>query len=546
MIRAATIVAAAALVAPGQAGAARFAVGIDPAASLPGVAKHLRAFGTVSRDLARLHVLVVEGPSIRGARHVGGVRWVEWLGSRRRRLAFTPTDPLAPKQWYLQQDRAFDFWQEPPVNLPPVKVAVVDSGIDVTHPDLASRIVLTRSFVGGSVADTKGHGTFVAGEIAAALNNAEGIAGVGFPAELIVAKVVRADGTISLEAEADAIRWAADEGARVINLSLGGLRDPRDPSRDTYSSVEAAAVDYAASKGAVLVAAVGNSDQAPVSPWPFASYPAALPHVIGVSSLTQDGSVSSFSDRDSVFNDLAAPGEDIFSTLPRALTRDNVGCADQGYSDCGPADYRHPQGTSFSAPQVSAAAALLLAQDPSLKADQVATLLERSSDDLNASSGCPACPPQRDALSGWGRLDIAGALTALAKGAPPPADRYETNDDVRARTARLAAAGGKISATIDYWDDPTDVYPVDLAARRRLSISLAGPAGTSVRLRLWSPQTRTIASAATRLTVAKTTAAGSRQKLAYLVPAGKGGRYYLQVAISRPGSGQYTLRWTRR
>src|SRR5262249_58316648 len=106
------------------------------------------------------------------------------------------------------------------------------------------------------------------GEIAAALNNSEGIAGIAFPAQLIIAKVVRADGTISLEGEADAIGWAVDSGARVINLSLGGLRDPRNPSRDTYSALEAAAVDYAAAHGAVVVAAVGNSDQAPFSPWP--------------------------------------------------------------------------------------------------------------------------------------------------------------------------------------------------------------------------------------------------------------------------------------
>jgi hypothetical protein len=545
VIRAATIVAAAALVVPGQAAAARFAVGVDPEASMPRVAKQLRVFGKVSRDLARLRVLVVDGPRIRGARHVDGVRWVEWLGSRKRRIAFTPTDPLASKQWYLQQDHAFDFWPEAP-NLPVVKVAVVDSGIDITHPDLASRVLLSRSFVGGSVADIKGHGTFVAGEIAASLNNAEGIAGVGFPAELIVAKVVRPDGTISLEAEASAIRWAADEGARVINLSLGGLRDPRDPSLDTYSSVEAAAIDYAASKGAVLVAAVGNSDQAPVEPWPFASYPAALPHVVGVSSLAQDGSVSSFSDRDAVFNDLAAPGEDIFSTLPRALTHDNIGCVDQGYSDCGPPDYRHPQGTSFSAPQVSAAAALLIAEDPSLAPDQVATFLERSADDVNSSTGCSACPPQRDALSGWGRLDIAGALTALSKGAPT-ADRFETNDDVGAHTAHLAGATGKVAATLDYWDDKTDVYPVDLVARGRLSVSVAGAAGTSLALRLWNPQTHSISVAPSRkLTVAKTRGAGVKQRLVYVVPAGKGGRYYLQVTISKPGAGAYILRWARR
>ena len=263
MIRAAALVAAAALVGPANAGAARFAVGVDPTASLPRVAAHLQAFGHVSRDLVRLHVLVVDASSMRGAKRIQGVRWVEWLGSRRRHVAFTPTDPLASRQWYLQQDRAFDFWPDAPI-LPPVKVAIVDSGVDVTHPDLASRILLTRSFVAGSVADTQGHGTFVAGEIAAAVNNAEGIAGIAFPAQLLVAKVVRADGTISLEAEASAIRWAVDNGARVINLSLGGLRDLRNLSRDTYSPVEAAAVDYAASKGAVLVAAVGNSDAAPV------------------------------------------------------------------------------------------------------------------------------------------------------------------------------------------------------------------------------------------------------------------------------------------
>jgi subtilisin family serine protease len=537
VIRAATIVAAAALMGPAHAGAARFAVGVDSAASLPRVAAHLRAYGHVSRDLVRLHVLVVGGTSMRGARRIQGVRWVEWLGSRRRRVAFTPTDPLASKQWYLQQDRAFDFWPEAPV-LPAVKVAIVDSGIDVTHPDLASRILLTRTFVGGSVADSQGHGTFVAGEIAAALNNAEGVAGIAFPAELLVAKVVLADGTISLEAEASAIRWAVDNGARVINLSLGGLRDPRNPSRDTYSPLEAAAVDYAAAKGVVLVAAVGNSDQAPASPWPFASYPAALPHVIGVSSLAQDGSVSSFSDRDAVYNDIAAPGEDILSTLPRALTRDSPTCVDQGYSDCGPADYRHSQGTSFAAPQVAAAAALLFAERPSLTASQVATVLERTADDVS--------PPLRDSLSGWGRLDIDSALTALTKGALPPEDRFETNDDIAAHAAHLAGARGRRVATVDYWDDRTDVYPVDLAARRRFSITLSGTVGPSVHLSLWSPQTRSVYGAANKLEVAGSTRFGAKQRLSYLVPAGESGRYYLQVTMTRPGSGAYTLSWTKR
>jgi subtilisin family serine protease len=540
-----SVAAVAALLGTGPAGAARFAVGVDPSAPLPVVATQLRQFGPVTRGLVRLHVLVVESPSVRGVKRIRGVRWVEWLGSRRRRVAFVPTDPLAAKQWYLQHDRAFDFWSEPPI-LPSVKVAVIDSGIDITHPDLASSILLARTFVGGSVADVQGHGTFVAGEIAAATNNAEGIAGIAIPAQLLVAKVVRADGTISLEAEAKAIRWAVDEGARVINLSLGGLRDPGNLSRDTYSALEASAVDYAAAKGALVVAAVGNSDQAPVSPWPFASYPAALPHVIGVSSLARDGSVSVFSDRDAVFNDIAAPGEDILSTLPRALTRDNTACVDQGYSDCGPDEYRHPQGTSFAAPQVAAAAALLLAESPSLTASQATTLLERTAVDLNASTGCAGCPLLRDSLSGWGRLDITAALSALTNGPLPPTDRYETNDDVGGHKTRLAGTGGKLTATVDYWDDQTDVYAVDLVARRRFTASLAGAAGTTEQLRLWSPQTRTIFGVSSRkLSVAGSTGAGARQRLSYVVPAAEGGRYYLQVRIVRPGAGAYSLAWTK-
>ena len=103
-------------------------------------------------------------------------------------------------------------------------------------------------------------------------------------------------------------------------MSLSGPRDPANPSRDTYSKLEADAVAYAVSKGVLVVAAVGNSDQSPSQPWPYASWPAALPHVLGVSALNRKGGVPAFSNRDPQFNDIAAPGEDILSTLPLALT----------------------------------------------------------------------------------------------------------------------------------------------------------------------------------------------------------------------------------
>lgn len=543
MIRATAAAALAALAWTAHADAARFAVGLDANVPLRTVAAPLRAFGEVSFGLTSLRVLVVKGPSVRGVGQIPGVRYVEWLGSRRRTLAFTPTDPLASKQWYLQADHAFDVWPTPPL-LTPVKVAIIDSGIDSGHPEFQGRVLAARSFVGGSAADQVGHGTFVAGVIAAALDNDEGIAGIAFPAQLLVAKVVRPDRSVSVEAEVRAIRWAVAGGAKVINLSLGGVRDPRNAETDTFSPLEADAVDYAARNGAVLVAAVGNADQAPRAPWPYASYPAALPHVIGVSAVAKDGSVPTFSDRDPVYVDVAAPGQDIFSTIPRALTRINPACPDQGYSDCGSDEYKRAEGTSFAAPQVTAAAALLLAVAPQLTASRVSTILERSADDATASNGCRTCALGRDSLTGWGRLNIAKALGALS-GPLPARDRLETNDDISANTPRLYGRTGTLKATIDFWDDQVDVYRLQVHAGERLKVSLVGSSRAAVTLLLWKPATRTVFGSS-RFRAAQALGAKTEQRLAYRVPKGAGGQYSVEVRIPSPGAGSYTLSWSRR
>ena len=462
------------------------------------------------------------------------------------RTSFTPNDPLVSRQWYLAESHAFDAWPEPPV-LEPVVVAIVDSGVDASHPDLLGRVVLAKSFVGGSpYVDVHGHGTFLAGQIAAATNNGEGIAGIAPSAELLVAKVVKPDGSIPLQAEADAIRWAANHGARVINLSLGGLRDVRHPSRDTYSPLEAAAVDYAWRKGAVVVAAVGNGDEAPSMPWPYASYPAALPHVVGVGALARDGSVPDFSDRDPVYVDLAAPGEDIFSTFPRTLTARRPTCTNQGYSDCGPSAYRHASGTSFAAAQVTAAAAVLLGTKPGLRNDQVAAVLEHAAEDANAANGCRRCPLLRDSLSGWGRLDIAKAVAALEGPLPVP-DRYETNDEAGERAATLWGRSRRLRPTIDFWDDQTDVYRIKLRAGERLDAKIQGPPRTNTNLVLWRPGTqtvepRTVADLAQR--AAEAAGPGRYERLVHR--ARETGWYYLEVKLATPGSGPYTLVYAKR
>ena len=453
---------------------------------------------------------------------------------------FTPTDPLAAKQWYLSQIRAFDYWPDAAPALAPVKVAIVDSGIDLGHPEFAGRIAAARSFVGGDASDRQGHGTFVAGIIAANTGNGQGIAGIALSAQLIVAKVVRSDGTISPVAEAKAIRWAADRGARVINLSLGGLRS-RSKNQDTYSPVEQDAIEYANGKGAVLVASVGNGDQAPKTPWDLAAYPAALPHVIGVSAVAQDGTVPAFSNYDRFFNDLAAPGVGIVSTLPRSMTAVRTTCVDQGYSLCGPAEFRTAEGTSYAAAEVSAAAALLIAARPSLRPDQVATLLERSANDMTPATGCGRCAPWRDPYSGWGQLDVTRALDSLA-GPIPPADRFESNDDAGPRAFALWGRSVDITASLDFWDDQIDVYKVKLRRGQTVAASLRGPVGVRVNLVLWRPGTQQVEGLSPDLQsrrLAQSLRGGPTQH--FLHRARQDGWYYVELKMPAPGAGQYRL-----
>jgi Subtilase family len=542
MRRLAVLLAGAAVAVPGTADAARFAVGVAPGGDAEALATKLegRTGGTAS--VIGPFAVALSAPTARGVADTPGVAYVERLTTGRR-LAFTPTDPLYPRQWYLPAVRAFDAWAQRPT-WPGMLVAVVDSGVDRTHPELAGRIAAGKSFVGGSPwRDTKGHGTFVAGLMAARLDNGEGIAGLAFPAQLLVAKVVRSDGVVPLEAEARAIRWAADRGARVINLSLGGIRDPLDPEHDSFSALEADAVAYAVKKGAVVVAAVGNGDQAPEQPWRYASYPAALPHVLGVSAMGRDGSVPAFSNRDVLYNDIAAPGDELVSTLPRGLTALRPTCLAQGYSDCGPLDFRNPQGTSFAAAIVSASAVLVWNEWPALNAEQIVGLIERSALDMTPANGCRRCAVDRDPLTGWGRLDVLRAIQW--NGALPAKDKYETNDDAGARAKRLGRRKSLV-ASLDYWNDQNDVYAVRVRKGRRLRLRLKGLNGirSDLNLAVWRPGTRRVDHhRSVHQLVSHKSGPGASERLVFRAP--RTGLYYVQVKISTPGAGQYQLKLAR-
>lgn len=521
---------------------ARVAVGVRDGVPVEHVAALIeeQIGAPVDLGLKDLGAVVVPVPDVDSALpelgELPGVEYTEPVGPIRR-LAFAPNDPLAESaQWYLSAIRAFDQWQTKPSFGTDVVVAVIDSGVDASHPDLEGRILAGRSFVGGRWdVDTIGHGTFVAGEIAAIADNGIGIAGVGLPVKLLVGRVTNAQGLITVEAEAEAIKWAVDSGADVINLSIAGTRNPNDPADDQYSELEQAAIEYAYERGAVIVAAVGNCPPAHPCPWRYAGYPAALPHVIGVGALQADGSVAEFSNRDPVYVDIVAPGRGIVSTWPRSLSDDK--CQQVGYSVCAlsPAD-RVGDGTSFAAPLVSAAIALLLAENPGLAPSQVIQLVRGAAQRRDLGR------PGRDPATGAGSLDVVELLASAAQGLPA-ADQWESNDDAGVRARRLPLRSTRsLFATIDYYDDPSDVYRVYLRKGRRVTISLTGSLGGKATLVLWVPGT-THVSEVTQVAVLSGAIAAwkkaARPRLRWTVP--RSGWYFVEVKAPLNGGGSYRL-----
>jgi hypothetical protein len=185
---------------------------------------------------------------------------------------------------------------------------------------------------------------------------------------------------------------------------------------------------------------------------------------------------------------------------------------------------------------VSAAAALLLGQDPALRPEQVAWLLERSADDANPSTGCLKCPVGRDLYTGWGTLDVMSALTMLTESPLPPPDHYEPNDDAGPWSHALPPLPRTIDASLDYWDDNTDVYRVHLKRGAQLFARLTPGAPAAVRLALWAPGTQHVelvpgrATADTRL--AQGRRVGAQVRLSYRAAAT--GVYYLEAKLVAP------------
>jgi type VII secretion-associated serine protease mycosin len=291
-------------------------------------------------------------------------------------------DTYRDQQWALDRLDAENAWQSS--RGAGVVVGVVDSGVDGTHPDLVGQVLTGTDLVspgGNGWNDQNGHGTHVAGIVAALAGNGIGVAGLAPGAKILPVRALDADGGGWDSDVAQGVIWAADHGATVINLSLGSP-DASDADRS--------AIVYAIGKGAVVLAAAGNERTAgnPVE------YPAAwrIPGLLAVAATTAADASASYSNSGS-YVDVAAPGDLIVSTVPGG-------------------SYASMSGTSMATPYAAATAALVRAAAPSLTPAAVASALTASAADLEATG--------RDADTGAGLVDPVDALCDVSH-CPPGA-----------------------------------------------------------------------------------------------------------------------------
>jgi Subtilase family len=360
------------------------------------------------------------------------------------------SDPLVPLEWW-RSAIGVDGLTSPG---PGVPVSLVDSGVDLDHPEFAGRPNLTTLNTQEPQPFGGVHGTSVA-SVVGAQENGVGIVGVYPDAVIRSWDAATGLGTeLTSSAIVNGILQSSQRGRSVINLSLGGL--------DPDAAIEAA-VNLAVARGSLVVAASGN-DGEEGSPLNF---PAAFPHVLTVAATQPDGSVAPFSSA-SRFVDLAAPG----AQIPVATLDPETGMPTWALAD----------GTSFAAPLVSGAAAWIWTLRPSLDAGQVAQVLRSTATDIGATG--------RDAASGFGLLNLPAALSLPA----PVRDQSEPNDDVDDVTpgregyhgtpafTRRARTSNRASGRVDMAEDPRDVFRVWLPEGKTVRARLSADARIALKL----------------------------------------------------------------
>lgn len=302
------------------------------------------------------------------------VRFVEADG--RVSIALTPNDPDYNNLSLVygpQLMNAPEAWDQT-MGDPSIIIAIIDTGLDASHPEFAGRVLPGRDFANNDndPSDDHGHGTHVGGITAAGINNGIGMAGIAGQASLLPVKVLDSSGSGWWSNVASGITWAVDHGARVLNLSLGGSAD---------STVLHDAIDYATAHNAVVVVAAGNNG----TDTPF--YPAVYDNVISVGAVTSTGDMASYSNYGPNV-DVVAPGSTIYSTEWAGTGR----------------TYGFRSGTSMAAPHVAGLAALILSANPALSESEVRTLIENNTQ-ISAQQ-------TSDYYTGHGLVDAGAAVAA--------------------------------------------------------------------------------------------------------------------------------------
>ena len=278
----------------------------------------------------------------------------------------TPNDPwFGSWEWYLTKIGAPAAWSTT-TGRKDIVIAILDTGIDATHPDLQAKLVPGWNIYNNNsdTSDVYGHGTVVAGTAAASSNNGQGVASVAWDCPIMPIRISALDGTATYSAMASGLTWAADHGARVANLSY----------KASGSATVTSAASYFQNKGGVVVSAAGNQGT-------FDST-ADNPNILTVSATDANDVLAVWSNTGNNI-DLAAPGA-VFTTY-------------QGGT------YGSTSGTSVSAPIVAGAAALVFSANPALSGSQVRDILKQSADDLGAAGW--------DSSYGWGRVNVARAVS---------------------------------------------------------------------------------------------------------------------------------------
>ncbi|MBC7251111.1 MAG: S8 family serine peptidase [Anaerolineae bacterium] len=320
----------------------------------------------------------------------------------------TPNDEYFIEQWNLTRIMAEQAW-DITTGSEDITIAIVDTGVDLTHPDLSDKIVPGWDFVNDDdePQDDHGHGTRVAGVAAATSNNSIGITGVSWGAKIMPLKALNEDNWGFYSHIAQAITYAADHGAKIINLSLG---------KHMPSSTLEEAVEYAYSQGCLLVAAAG--DEAADSPPHPLLYPAAYDQVLAVAGSDYNDRRVNTSGYGSHI-DVAAPSLEIPATnWPTS-----------------PYPYTVENGTSLAAPQVAGIAALIWSVQPSYTVTNVMNLIAWTSEDITASPASAGW----DEYTGWGRINARRALAGIIG--------YVKDNEGRAVSGATVAANGPVTSS---------------------------------------------------------------------------------------------------